>query len=83
MSNRKARGDERRQTLLALAKEKGGILVNAEGGMGECADLRRLASAGLLKRVRRRVLSDFGTHIRRTYYVPANAEFRGRSRLAG
>jgi len=74
MSKRKRLGAKRREGLVTLAHENGGILVNAEGGRGEGAELRRLAREGKLRRVRVRVRSDFGAHIRRTYYVPANAE---------
>lgn len=69
MSNRKKRGAQYRKFLVERARETGGILVNAEGGCGEDADLRRLAREGKLKRVRVRVSSVFGPHIRRTYYV--------------
>lgn len=71
MSNRKKRGSEYRKFLVDRARETGGILVNAEGGQGETADLRRLAREGKLKRVRVRVPSPFGPHIKRTYYVAA------------
>ena len=69
MSKRKNAGAARRAALVEAAKASGGLLVNAEGGTGETADLQRLAVEGKLRRVRRRVQSDFGDHIRRTYYV--------------
>ena len=77
MSKDKGRRADCRKALMAEA-ERGGILVNAEGGRAECADLLRLAREGRLRRVRVKVESPFGQHIRRTYYVPANTEVQRR-----
>ena len=68
MSKRKNAGAARRTALVEAANANGGLLVNAEGGTAETADLKRLAAEGKLRRVRRKVKSDFGDHIRRTYY---------------
>ncbi|MBA4342753.1 MAG: hypothetical protein C0423_11465 [Methylibium sp.] len=69
MSKDKRKANTRRQALLDWVRQHGHILVNDYGGIGECADLKALAKAGKLRRVRIRVHSSFGNHIRRTHYV--------------
>ena len=70
MSKDKRKAKARQQILLNWVRQHGHILVNDEGGVGECADLKALAKAGKLRRVRVRVpFSPFGNHIRRTHYV--------------